>query len=160
MTRRGFRVVASGRALRTFHEVAIRTAYGIYERSPERAVGARCGNRSRAHRVHRRLPRQDADLREKIRGRIPEGGRILVWGVGAHTLRLLATGGLEIEWVEAFVDSNRKYQQRDLRGAPVISPEQLRSRAEHPDLLAGISNAKFTIRYGTVSDCQPGDPSI
>ncbi len=33
MTRRGFRVVASGRALRTFHEVAVRTAYGIYERA-------------------------------------------------------------------------------------------------------------------------------
>ena len=60
----------------------------------------------------------------------PRAAAFWCWGVGAHTLRLLATGGLEIEWVEAFVDSNRKYQQRNLRGAPVISPEQLRSRTE------------------------------
>jgi hypothetical protein len=70
---------------------------------------------------------QDVQLREKIRRAIPEGGRILVWGVGAHTLRLLATGGLEIEWVEAFVDSNSKYQRRDLRGVRVISPGEVRS---------------------------------
>jgi len=131
MTRRGFRVVASGRALRTFHEVAIRTAYGIYERSPEPSAWTRDTETEPGLTAYIEGCRsQDADLREKIRGKIPQGGRILVWGVGAHTLRLLATGGLEIEWVEAFVDSNRKYQQRDLRGAPVISPDELRSRTE------------------------------
>jgi hypothetical protein len=72
----------------------------------------------------------DAELRDTIRRALPASGRILVWGVGAHTLRLLATGGLEVEWVEAFVDSNSKYQRRDLRGVRVISPEEVRVRPE------------------------------
>jgi SAM-dependent methyltransferase len=127
MTQRGFRVVASGRALRRLHEVEIRTAYGVYERSPEPAGWVKDDETEPGLSAYVEGCRgQDAQLREKIRRAIPEGRRILVWGVGAHTLRLLATRGLEVEWVEAFVDSNSKYQQRDLRGVRVISPAEVR----------------------------------
>src|SRR5262249_42715280 len=73
---------------------------------------------------------QDAEVRAKIQRAMPAAGRIIVWGVGAHTLRLLATGGLEPEWIAAFVDSNAKYQQRKLRGIPVLPPEPVRARPE------------------------------
>jgi SAM-dependent methyltransferase len=132
MSKRGFRTVTSGRALRPLHEVFIPTAYGLYERSPEPAIPIKDTETEPALLAYIEGCRaQDASLREKIRGAIPVGGgRILVWGVGAHTLRLLATGGLEIAWVEAFVDSNSKYQRRELSGVKVISPEEVRSRPE------------------------------
>ena len=131
MTRRGFRVVASGQALRPLHEVACRTAYGVYERSREPAALVRDAETEPGLLAYIDGCRhQDVHLREKIRHAIPEGGHMLVWGVGAHTLRLLATGGLAIEWVEAFVDSNSKYQRRDLCGVRVISPEEVRFRPE------------------------------
>ena len=55
---------------------------------------------------------------------------MIVWGVGAHTLRLLATGGLDPEKIALFTDSNPKYQQRKLSGIPVVSLEELRNRPE------------------------------
>ena len=55
---------------------------------------------------------------------------MIVWGVGAHTLRLLATGGLDPVKIALFADSNPKYQQRKLSGIPVVSPEELRNHPE------------------------------
>jgi hypothetical protein len=55
---------------------------------------------------------------------------MIVWGVGTHTLRLLATGGLDPRTIKAFVDSNTKYQKQELRGLPVISPDEL---GAHPE---------------------------
>jgi FlaA1/EpsC-like NDP-sugar epimerase len=55
---------------------------------------------------------------------------ILVWGVGTHTKRLLATGGLDQVNVSAFVDSNPKYHGKRLHDIPIISPDSLGSRPE------------------------------
>jgi len=55
---------------------------------------------------------------------------MIVWGVGTHTLRLLATQGLDPASVALFVDSSVKYQGQELRGVPVVSPEALRERQE------------------------------
>jgi|ERR1017187_1023142 hypothetical protein len=41
---------------------------------------------------------------------------------------LLATGGLNPEQVSLFVDSNPNYQRQQLRGVPVVSPAEMRSR--------------------------------
>src|SRR5205085_10183453 len=72
----------------------------------------------------------DAEVRATIQRALPPGGRMIVWGVGTHTLRLLAAGGLDPRTIKVFVDSNAKYQNRELRGLPVISPEELRSHTE------------------------------
>jgi hypothetical protein len=131
MTLRGFRVVASGRALRPLHGAATCTAWGVYEKSAvapamrkdeETAAGLASyidGCRG-----------QDLQLRARIRAALPAEGQILVWGVGAHTLRLLATGGIDPRWIAAFVDSNTKYQRRELRGIPVLSPQEAAGRSE------------------------------
>jgi SAM-dependent methyltransferase len=131
MTQRGFRVVESGRAVRALHEASVRTAWGVYEKSAvrtplERDVETEAGLAAYIGGCRS----QDAEVRVKIQRALPPDGRIIVWGVGAHTLRLLATSGLDPQWIAAFVDSNAKYQQRELRGIPVISPEDVRLRAE------------------------------
>jgi len=64
---------------------------------------------------------------------------MIVWGVGTHTLRLLATGGLDIQRVALFVDSNPKYQQQELQGVPVVAPGELRERTE-PILISSRSS--------------------
>jgi SAM-dependent methyltransferase len=55
---------------------------------------------------------------------------ILIWGVGTHTQRLLATGGLDKVNVSAFVDSNPKYHGKRLHDVPIISPDSLAERHE------------------------------
>ena len=55
---------------------------------------------------------------------------MIVWGVGTHTLRLLATGGLEMSKVASFVDSNPKYQNQNVHGVRVIAPVELKGRQE------------------------------
>jgi SAM-dependent methyltransferase len=63
--------------------------------------------------------------------RTVEGGRtILVWGVGTHTQRLLATCGLAKANIAAFVGSNPKYHGKLLNGLPILAPTDLQGRQE------------------------------
>ena len=55
---------------------------------------------------------------------------IVVWGVGTHTQRLLASTGLARANIQAFVDSNPKYQGKALVGRPIIPPGDLQTRSE------------------------------
>jgi SAM-dependent methyltransferase len=50
---------------------------------------------------------------------------ILVWGVGTHTQRLLATSNLAKANIRAFVDSNSRYQDKLINGLPIINPMDL-----------------------------------
>jgi hypothetical protein len=45
-------------------------------------------------------------------------------------LRLLQTSRLKDARISAFVDSNPHYQGKDLSGVPIISPGNVRGRAE------------------------------
>jgi hypothetical protein len=69
-------------------------------------------------------------LHETIARLADEQRPIIVWGVGTHTGRLMATSRLGTANIVAFVDSNTRYQERALHGRPIISPEALRSRPE------------------------------
>ena len=131
MTLRGFRVVAGGRALRPMHSVATYTAWGVYEKNPASATWRKDDETVVGLGAYiEGCRRRDLRLRAKIRRALPPEGRIIVWGTGAHTLRLLAIGGLDPEWIVAFVDSNTKYQDRKLRGIPVLSPTEVLTRTE------------------------------
>lgn len=55
---------------------------------------------------------------------------IIVWGVGTHTLHLLATSRLSQANVGAFVDSNPRYQGKQLDNLPILAPNDLRNRTE------------------------------
>ncbi|NCQ97448.1 MAG: class I SAM-dependent methyltransferase [Microcystis wesenbergii Mw_QC_S_20081001_S30D] len=54
--------------------------------------------------------------------------KIIVWGVGSSTMRLLANSSLERANIIAFVDSNPKYWGQYLMEKPIISPEELKNR--------------------------------
>ena len=54
----------------------------------------------------------------------------MVWGAGAHTLRLLKISALPQAQIVAFVDSNPHYQGEVLSGVPIRAPEWLRGREE------------------------------
>ena len=55
---------------------------------------------------------------------------LIVWGVGTHTQRLLATSRLAQANIHAFVDSNPNYHGKDLNGIPIISPQALQNKIE------------------------------
>jgi hypothetical protein len=102
-------------------------ASGIFERSNQaraefpRHPQAEAGLRSYIDRC----VGMDKELRLRIDRAVNCGSGVIVWGVGTHTQRLLATGALNIANIAAFVDSNPKYQNQQLQGIPVMRPEAL-----------------------------------
>ena len=48
---------------------------------------------------------------------------VLIWGAGAHTLRLLAASSLAQANVVGIIDSNPRYQGKSIAGLPVFSPK-------------------------------------
>jgi cyclopropane fatty-acyl-phospholipid synthase-like methyltransferase len=50
---------------------------------------------------------------------------LIVWGVGTHTQRLLATSRLGRANILAFVDSNPNYQNKQIHHTPIWNPRQL-----------------------------------
>ncbi len=67
----------------------------------------------------------DAYIQSRISDVVDAGKSIVIWGTGAHTLRLLATSCLKAAKIRAFVDSNPRYQGKSLNSVPIISPGKL-----------------------------------
>jgi SAM-dependent methyltransferase len=72
----------------------------------------------------------DRRLRSAIDEVADSGRAILVWGVGTHTTRLLATSRLAETNIVAFIESNTRYHGKTLHGRPILPPEALRDRGE------------------------------
>jgi SAM-dependent methyltransferase len=71
------------------------------------------------------------DRIHKVIDELAPGGRpIIVWGVGTHTQRLLASSRLAQANIVAFVDSNPNYHGKYLNGVPIIPPGNLSGRSE------------------------------
>lgn len=68
---------------------------------------------------------EDEGIRVKIAAIAATGLPLIVWGTGAHTLRLMQSSALGSANIVAFVDSNPHYQGKLLNNAPIIAPEQL-----------------------------------
>lgn len=60
---------------------------------------------------------------------------ILIWGAGTHTLRLMETSDLSKAKIIAFVDSNPRYQNKEIKGSPVIAPIEI-SKYPQPILVS------------------------
>jgi SAM-dependent methyltransferase len=69
---------------------------------------------------------EDKQIRDAIANIVTVGRSIIVWGTGAHTLRLLATSKLGEAKIIAFVDSNPKYQGKKLNGLPIVAPQAIK----------------------------------
>lgn len=131
MQARGFRALETGHAMRPQNEVSCPACYGVYERSAGQTASGRDNETEPGLRKYiEDCHAEDARIRKAIDAGIPPGNRMIVWGVGAHTLRLLANGGLDPAKIAVFVDSSPKYQNQELCGIPVISPDQLKNRRE------------------------------
>ena len=145
MCLRGFTEVATGHAVRPANEATGVAAYGAYEKQAGPPVMERDDETESCIRGYVEDCRAvDAVVRAKIEGALAPGERMSVWGVGTHTLRLLATGGLNPERVSLFVDSNPNYQRQQLRGVPVVSPAELRS---HEPILISSRGFQREIQY-------------
>jgi SAM-dependent methyltransferase len=126
MQARGFRTVASGEVIRPQHEVTCPTAWGVFEKTSGPQPTARDSATEAGLRAYiEGCAVEDARIRGVIERALEAGEPMIVWGVGAHTLRLLASGGLDAANVAFFVDSNPKYQRQDLCGVPVVAPEEI-----------------------------------
>jgi SAM-dependent methyltransferase len=51
---------------------------------------------------------------------------VIVWGAGAHTLRLLATSALAQANLVAIVDANPRYHGKTINGVPIVKPDHIR----------------------------------
>ncbi|MDD5226431.1 MAG: class I SAM-dependent methyltransferase [Candidatus Omnitrophica bacterium] len=72
----------------------------------------------------------DAGISLAIEKIVASAVPVIVWGVGTHTLHLLAKGRLGKANIRAFVDSNRRYQGKRLNEIPILSPHELKGRSE------------------------------
>jgi hypothetical protein len=72
----------------------------------------------------------DQRLRAAIDGVVDAGRRILVWGVGTHTSRLMATSRLAEADIAAFIESNSRYHGKTLHGRTILAPEALKDLHE------------------------------
>jgi hypothetical protein len=131
MQARGFRAVATGHAVRPLYEIVCPTVYGVYEKSSQRIPLERDTETEPGLRAYiQGCQAEDDRIREKIARAVPAAAKVIVWGVGTHTLRLLGTGGLDPAKVALFVDSSAKYQEQKLQGIRVVSPGELAGRGE------------------------------
>jgi hypothetical protein len=136
--------------MRPLHEATCPTVYGVYERATATSFERDHETEQGLRNYIRGCQKLDEGIRLKLKTAVSTGERLIVWGVGAHTLRLLATGGLDPRHIELFVDSNPKYQKQHLRGIPVVSPQEVRARTE-PILISSRGFQKeiqYQIRHG------------
>jgi SAM-dependent methyltransferase len=71
--------------------------------------------------------RLEEEIQQKIARLAESQVPLAVWGVGTHTLRLLETSKLASARIIAFIDSNPRYQGKQLRGIPILAPQQFQS---------------------------------
>jgi SAM-dependent methyltransferase len=131
MRMRGFSIVATGVMVRPQHEVSCPSTYGVFEHvGGEGGVVYDADTELGLRKYILGCQAEDLRINSIIRTIVSPGERILVWGTGTHTLRLLATGGLDPMYISAFVDSNANYHNQKLHGLPVLKPEEVRQRSE------------------------------
>ena len=69
----------------------------------------------------------DNQIQAAIASVVNAGRPIIVWGTGTHTLRLLATSKLREAKIRAFVDSNPRYQGKQLNSVPIMAPQAIKA---------------------------------
>jgi SAM-dependent methyltransferase len=127
----GFDVLATGESVRQAHEnTTYPAAFGVYGKNE---LASQMTRDEVTERGLRQYIEESSGVESRIRQRIRNvagGRRVLVWGTGTHTQRLLAIRAFEDVDIVAFVDSNPKYHGRELHAVPVLSPSALAGRQE------------------------------
>jgi SAM-dependent methyltransferase len=89
-------------------------------------------------RYNEESARRHAKVAIRISAALAAHAQIAVWGAGAHTQRLLASGVLPAERVEFFIDANPALSEALLGGRPVHSPEALETAAPMAVLISSF----------------------
>jgi len=82
----------------------------------------------------------DLKLKQLIRQKLKGVDKVIVWGVGTHTQRLIGKGWLDVSKVLFFVDSNKRYVGKKLNGIKIKSPEEIKET--NPILISTYSYQK------------------
>jgi SAM-dependent methyltransferase len=142
MRARGFRLLHAGPIMRPLHEVTCPCTYAVFEYTAAvSAIQPGSETETALTAYIEDCGAEDARVRKIIQQAEYQAGQFIVWGVGTHTLRLLATGGLDPSKITAFVDTNPKYQHQLLSGIRVLSPAELKLRTE-PILISSRSSQR------------------
>ena len=67
----------------------------------------------------------DKTLKAKLKKVFSENKKIIIWGTGTGTLRLIEEG-LDVSKIAFFVDSNARYKGKKLNGLIIKSPEEIK----------------------------------
>jgi SAM-dependent methyltransferase len=133
MTRTGFREVEVEQCVReASHGTTAPVIWGVYQKGVAETPGLVRDEETerglRAYIAHSCAAEEHEH--QFIAGLVDAREPLIVWGVGTHTLRLLATSRLPEANVVAFVDSNPKVQGKSLNGVPILAPAALLGRRE------------------------------
>ena len=96
---------------------------------------------------------EDKRLRSKIDALVDAGRPMLVWGVGTHTTRLMATSRLADANIVAFIESNARYHGKRLLGRPIISPSALDQHPEPVLISSRVFQHEISAQVRTTLGC-------
>jgi SAM-dependent methyltransferase len=134
MMQRGFRRVFLERNHREqSHATVMSNISAIYRRESTSVLGDLQFDRDSLTGLERYIAQCTGDaerLDAQIDALADSGRPILVWGVGTHTARLMATSRLPEANIVAFIESNARYHGKTLHGRPIVAPEALRTHTE------------------------------
>jgi SAM-dependent methyltransferase len=134
MLRHGFaRVFLEQNHREQSYRTVMSNVSAVYRKEPVSRQGEVQFDQDTARGLERYLARcatDDERLRVAIDGVVDGGRRLLVWGVGTHTSRLMATSRLAEADIVAFIESSSRYHGKTLHGRPILAPEALKDHHE------------------------------
>jgi len=130
MARHGFKVLFTKRLIRYLSPQAIEPAIGgLFVMEAEHSSSFKLNPDNETELALNRYIIQSKELEKNIQQKISKLADsqkpLAVWGAGTHTLRLLETSRLAEARISCFIDSNKHYQGKTLRGIPILSPSEL-----------------------------------
>lgn len=85
----------------------------------------------------------DLEIKKKIQKKLLNKNKIIVWGVGTHTQRLIGSGW-DLSKILYFVDSNTRYSGKKIKGIEIKSPGDIQEK-DIPILISTYSYQKEII---------------
>jgi hypothetical protein len=134
MLRHGFtRVFLEQNHREQSYKTVMSNVSAVYRKEPTSPLGQIRVDAGTAKGLERYLSQcasDEARLHAAINAVVDGRRRILVWGVGTHTSRLMATSRLAEADIVAFIESNARYHGKTMHGRPILAPEALQAHPE------------------------------
>lgn len=139
---RGYKMIAMDLIPRQFTDTTVMpSACGLFQRAAGVAAAPLQVDSDTETALRAYIERSESQEKRvsKLMADLAATGRaVVVWGVGTHTRRLLATTPLSNANITAFVDNNSNYHGKTLHGRPILSPAEVKSHPE-PILVGSLA---------------------